>query len=152
MLRRAYQIIKIPGAQNDPEQGVLPTSLTLLMIEGLTQDKIDRLNELDIDNAQILANQNPFTIWPRLPYSLMLIVDWIAQAQLYCFSKEAGVKALRAKSINTIFDLHAALSDAASAAEVAAIAGLCGSAVKPLMLSLESEPSFRHLKEVRDAL
>lgn len=152
MLRRAYQFIKIPGGQNDPDQNVLPTNMSLLMIEGLTRDKIDRLAELDIDNAQILANQNPFIIWPRLPYSLTLIVDWIAQAQLYRFSKEAGVKALRAKSINTIFDLHAALSDAASAKEIAAVAGLCAAAIPAHIVSLEADPSFRHLKEVRAAL
>jgi hypothetical protein len=152
ILRRAYQFVKIPGGQNDPDQNVLPTNMSLLMIEGLTRDKIDRLTELDIDNAQILANQNPFIIWPRLPYSLTLIVDWIAQAQLYDFSKETAMKALRAIGINNIYDLHAALSDAASAQEIAKTAGLCGTAIAAYIVNLAADPSFRNLKEVRDKL
>ncbi len=152
LLKRAYQAVRIPGGQGDPDRTALPSNMNLLMIEGLTSDKIDRLVELDIDNAQILAEQNPFIIWPRLPYSLMLIVDWIAQAQLYRFTKEAGIKALRAKSISTIYDLHGALSDQKSAQEIAAVCGLCPTAIPAYIATLESDPSFRHLREVRNAL
>jgi hypothetical protein len=51
------------------------------MLDDLTKEKVDRLNELGIDSAQVLACQNPFIIWPKLPYDLGLIVDWIAAAQ-----------------------------------------------------------------------
>lgn len=152
LLKRAYQAMKISGGQGDPEQTVLPSNMSLLMIEGLTPDKIDRLTELDIDNAQVLANQNPFIVWPRVPYSLTLIVDWIAQAQLYDSCKETNTKALRAKGINNIYDLHAGLSDAASAKEIAAIAGLCATAIPAYIASLNADPSFRNLKEVREKL
>ncbi len=152
MLRRAFQAMKVTGAQNDPEESVLPTSLSLLMIEGLSREKIDRLMELGIDNAQVLSHQNPFIIWPRLPYGLVLITDWIAQAQLYCFAKEAGTKALRAKGISTIFDLHTGLKDGDSAKDVAAAAGISPPMIAASTASLEANPAFRHLKEVRDAL
>jgi hypothetical protein len=152
MLRRAFQVMKISGSQNDPEQTVLPTNMSLLMIEGLSREKIDRLTELGIDNAQVLASQNPLIIWPRLPYSLTLIVDWIAQAQLYRFTKENGTKALRAKGINNIYDLETALANDKCAQEIATTAGLSASAVAAHIAGLNADPSFRHLKEVREKL
>jgi hypothetical protein len=144
--------MKIVGSQNDPAQAALPTNMSLLMIEGLTRQKIDRLSELGIDNAQILAAQNPLIIWPRLPFSITLLVDWIAQAQLYCFVKEKGALQLRAKGINNIYDLYRALSDKESSAEIATIAGLAPSAVPAYIANLDADPSFRHLREVRNAL
>lgn len=152
MLSRAYQIVKVVGAQKGPEQDHLPTNMSLLMIEGISRDKVSRLAELGIDNAQILANQNPFIIWPRLPYSLTLIVNWIAQAQLYDFVKESGIKALRAKGINNICDLAIALKDATASHEIATIAGLNVTAIDAYIAGLEADPCFRHLKEVRDNL
>jgi hypothetical protein len=154
MARRAFQMIKVPGSQNDPDQNVLPTSLNLLMIEGMSRDKIDRLNELGIDNAQILACQNPFMLWPRLPYDLGLIVDWISQAQLYRFAKETGTKALRQKGISNIFDLFMGLSDpdGDAAKETGELLGLTPSSIASRVASIGQDPCFRRLKEVRDKL
>jgi len=152
LLRQAFKVMKIVGSQNDPDQATLPTNMSLLMIEGLTPQKIDRLNELGIDNAQILAAQNPLIIWSRLPFSITLLVDWIAQAQLYCFVKEKGALQLRTKGINNIYDLYRALSDKKSSAEIATIAGLAPSAVPAYIANLDADPSFRHLREVRNAL
>jgi hypothetical protein len=152
MVRRATEAIKVTGSQNDPEENALPTSLSLLMIEGLSREKIDRLSELGIDNAQVLACQNPFTIWPRLPYSISLIVDWIAQAQLYRFTKEAGTKALRQKGIRTASDLRTALEDEKAAEEIATVAGLLPSAIDTYRKILDSDPTFRNLQEVRATL
>jgi hypothetical protein len=152
MVRRATSAIKVTGSQNDPEENVLPTSLSLLMIEGLSREKIDRLGELGIDNAQVLACQNPFVIWPRLPYSISLIVDWIAQAQLYRFAKEAGTKELRLKGIRTASDLRAALDDDHSAADIATAAGLLPTAMATYRGILDADPAVRNLQEVRAKL
>ena len=152
MARRAFQMIKVSGAQNDPDESVLPTNLSLLMIEGLSRDKIDRLTELGIDNSQVLANQNPFILWPRLPYDLTLIVDWIAQAQLYKFAKEEGTKRLRSKGIDNICALYAALSNADAAASVAELIQVSASTVPAYITIFDQDPSFRRLREVRGAL
>ena len=60
----------------------------------------------------------PFILWPRLPYDLTLIVDWMAQAQLYKFAKEESTQRLRSKGIDNICALYAALSNADAAASV----------------------------------
>ena len=60
MTRKAFQAMKIWGSRADPDDKVRPTSLPLLMIDDLTREKIDRLNELEIDSAEVLAQQNPF--------------------------------------------------------------------------------------------
>jgi hypothetical protein len=102
--RRPFQLIKIAGDQADPAASELPTNLNLLMIEGISRDKIDRLAELGIGSAQYLACQNPFILWPRLPYGLYLLVDWIGQAQLYRLAKEVRLRKMREISMNNIFD------------------------------------------------
>jgi hypothetical protein len=93
--RKAFQIIKVWGSRADPADDVMPSALPLLMIDDLTREKVDRLNEIGIDNAQVLAHQNPFLMLPRLPYELSLIVDWISQAQLYALVRDERLKALR---------------------------------------------------------
>ena len=88
LVRRGFQALKIWGVRSDPPSNTHPLSLPLLMVDDLSCDKIDRLNELGIDNAQVLARQNPFLLWPRLPYDLSLILDWIGQAHLYTFVRD----------------------------------------------------------------
>jgi hypothetical protein len=122
------------------------------MIEGLSRDKIDRLTGLGVDNSQVLANQNPFILWPRLPYNLTLIVDWMAQAQLYKFAKEEGTQRLRSKGIDNICALYAALSNADAAASVAELIRIPASTVPAYITIFNQDPSFRRLREVRDAL
>lgn len=78
---RKFFVQKKPGAQDaasdkdDPSRSSMPTNLNLLMIDGLANEKIDRLAELEISDAQVLSCQNPFLLWVRLPYDLGLIVD-----------------------------------------------------------------------------
>ena len=81
--RRAFQHLKAWGSRDNPALNFRPTSLALLEIDDLTRDKIYRLSELGTDSAHALSRQNPFIIWAKLPYDLSLIIDWIAQAQLY---------------------------------------------------------------------
>jgi hypothetical protein len=150
--RRAFQLVKIAGDQPDPASSELPTNLSLLMIEGMTRDKIDRLAELGIDSAQYLACQNPFILWPRLPYDVRLLVDWIGQAQLYRVAKEPRLKKLREIGVNNVFDLHTALSDKDACTGVCRALDIDAASVTTHLSNLDQDPSFRRLREVRDAL
>ena len=96
MTRKAFQAVKVWGSRADPDEKSRPKSLPLLMIDDLTREKIDRLNELEIDSSEVLALQNPFRLLPRVPYDLSLLVDWIAQAQLYVLVKDDVLQKLRA--------------------------------------------------------
>jgi len=137
--RKAYQAFKIFGSKNDPEAASRPAAMPLLMLDDITRDKIDRLGELGIDNAQILACQNPFLIWPRLPYDLGLIVDWIAQAQLYTLVRERGLKALRGMCVYDVFDLYLRLRDDKARKEVCKILRISEDAGPVIVKQLGSE-------------
>jgi hypothetical protein len=152
MARKAFQALKVFGGRADPDEATRPVSLPLLMVDELTRDKIDRLNELGIDSAQALACQNPFLIWPRLPYELGLIVDWIAQAQLYALVKEAALQKLRAAYVTDIFDLEVRLQDPGARAEMCQLLGVPEASAAALLRQIEDDQSFNRLREVRDAL
>ena len=62
IVRRASQVIKVTSDQPDPKVEALPSNSSLLMIQGLDRDKIDRLSELYVTNAEVLACQNPFIL------------------------------------------------------------------------------------------
>jgi hypothetical protein len=150
--RRAFQAVKVVGDQPDPAADAIPTSLHLLMIEGMTRDKIDRLSELGIDSAHYLSCQNPFVLWPRLPYDLRLLVDWIGQAQLYRWAKGHRLTKTRDIGISNIFDLHTALSDESARPPVCTALGIDPANVAAHLSNLEQDPPFRRLREVRNAL
>lgn len=152
IIRRAFQVIKIWGVRSDPDSDTHPTSLPLLMVDDLSRDKIDRLNELGIDNAQVLANQNPFLLWPRLPYDLTLIVDWIGQAHLYALVRDASLAALRKIFVRDSFDLEIRLTDQASRAGVCQALALDPAAADVLIAQLRADPAYARLKQVREAL
>jgi hypothetical protein len=152
MIRKASQVLKAWGSRDEPPKHVQPHSLALWMIDDLTRDKIDRLNELGIDSAQMLARQNPFLLLPRLPYDLGLLVDWIGQAQLYELVKEEKLKKLRSKCVRDIFDLHVWLADDHARPELCAMLELPATVGNALRRQLEEDSSFRRLREVRGRL
>ena len=152
MTRRAFHVMKIWGSRDDPAPATRPSSLTLLMIDDLSRDKVDRLSELGIDNAQILARQNPFLLLPRLPYELGLLVDWIGQAQLYVLVKDEKLAALRKIFIRDVFDLYVRLQCDAARLPVCTTLGITEVEVLALVRQLDEDPSFARLREVRAAL
>jgi hypothetical protein len=152
MSRRAFQAMKIWGSRDDPPPDARPSSLTLLMIDDLSRDKADRLSELGIDNAQVLARQNPFLMLPRLPYDLGLMVDWISQAQLYVLVKDEKLKALRGIFVRDVFDLHLRLQCEAACPAVCAALGITSPEAPALVRQLDEDPSFARLREVRVGL
>ncbi len=150
--RKAFKMLDSFGSKADPAAETRPTSLPLLMLDDMTKDKADRLGELGIDSAQVLACQNPFIIWPKLPYDLGLIVDWIASAQLYALVKEVGLQKLRARAVSDIFDLHLRLHNADAAAAVCEAIGIDAKEAPALIQQLETDQSFCRLREVQAAL
>ena len=152
MSRKVFQAIKVWGSRPDPKDETLPAALPLLVIDDLTKEKIDRLNELGIDSAQVLARQNPFLLLPRLPFELSLLNDWIAQAQLYVFVKEERLKALRAIYINDIVDLYVRLKNADSSAAVCDTLGRDAKEAGALLQQLEDNVDFTRLLELVQSL
>ena len=152
MTRKAFQAMKIWGSRADPEEKNRPTSLPLLMIDDLTREKIDRLNELEIDSAEVLAQQNPFRLLPRVPYDLSLLVDWIAQAQLYALVKDDVLQKLRTIYVRNVFDFSIRLKEEQSRHEVCQALGLPDSAASAVLQQLECDPSYLRLREVKEAM
>ena len=148
----AFGKLNISGDKDDPTRDKLPSNLNLLMIDGLANEKIDRLSELGISDAQVLSCQNPLILWVRLPYDLALIVDWIAQAQLYVCLREEGFQKARAQQIGDIHKFVSVLSNSAAASDLCGELGLKPSYVAPLLASLNESPCFVRLREVKDAM
>lgn len=152
MSRKAFQALKIWGTRADPAESQRPISLPLLMIDDLTREKIDRLNELGIDSAQELARRNPFLLLPRVPYDLSLLVDWMGQAQLYVMVKEVRLMSLRGLYVRDIFDLHIRLEDQSAQAKVCTALDIPAADALALIKQLTDDPSYMRLRELRDAL
>lgn len=152
MTRKAFQAMKIWGSRAEPDDKVRPKSLPLLMIDDLTRDKIDRLNELEIDSAEVLAQQNPFRLLPRVPYDLSLIVDWIAQAQFYALVRDDVLQKLRAIYIRNLFDLDIRLKDDQARQQVCQALGVAETAAKAVLQQLECDTSYLRLREVKEAM
>jgi hypothetical protein len=148
----AFAKLNITGDKDDPKADTLPTNLNLLMIDGLANEKIDRLSELGITDAQVLSCQNPFTLWTRLPYDFGLIVDWISQAQLYVCLREAAFNTARGQQIGDIHKFVAVLSDKNAGPDLCKKLGMEPSYAAPLLASLNENPCFVRLREVKAAM
>jgi hypothetical protein len=139
-------------SKSAPSYWLMKSEPDVYSIDDLTREKIDRLNELGIDSAQMLAKQNPFLLLPRLPFDLGLLVDWIAQAQLYVLVKEAALAELRKKYVRDIFDLYIRLQNDGSRAAICTSMKIEDADGKVLAVQLEQDASFVRLRETRDAL
>jgi hypothetical protein len=148
----AFGKLNISGDKDDPSRATMPTNLNLLMIDGLANEKIDRLAELGISDAQTLACQNPLNLWIRLPYDLGLIVDWIGQAQLYVCLREDAFHKSRSFQIGDIHKFVSVLSDPAAAGDLCDELGLKRSYVAPLLAGLNDNPCFVRLRELVRAM
>jgi len=122
------------------------------MIQGLDRDKIDRLSELYVTNAAVLACQNPFILWLRLPYELLLLIDWISQAQLYRLMKEDKFVKLRGIGICGSLDFVLVASNPDACEAVAQHIDLPSKVVGALISALRADPTFIRLDEVQGAL
>lgn len=152
IVRRASQVIKVISDQPDPKVELLPSNSSLLMIQGLDRDKIDRLSELYVTNAEVLACQNPFILWLRLPYELLLIINWISQAQLYRMMREEHFVKLRQAGICGSLDFVGTASSSETLEILAQLIGLPVKLIQGLIEALKADPIFIRLAEVQTAL
>jgi hypothetical protein len=152
LARKGFERLKSWHDRREPEEKYRPSSFPLMVIDDLTKEKVERFSELGIDSAQVLACQNPFLLWTRLPYDLGLLTDWIAQAQLYAFARDKGLQKLREICVNDIFDFYQRLASVECAPAVCAAVNVDSNCAGVLLEQLETDQSFARLKEVRDAL
>jgi len=153
MLIKASDLLKstIPS-QRWPAKENLPLNMSLMMIQGMVPDKIDRLNELDVDNAQKLANENPIILWVRTPYTLDVIMDWVAQAQLAMLLEEAALKKLRDVGIRDVFQYFECLSDEPGRTALEQLLQIPPAVLASHGRSLEASPYFQRLLQLRHAI
>jgi hypothetical protein len=136
------------GEQADPAEANVPSNFSLLLIEGLTEDKRSRLEELDIDNCQALASHNPFIIWARTSYQLLHIVDWMAQAQLAVLVSDVGIMRLRLIGIRNIFALVQAWSGPSAVQVANQIPPVTREIAADLLSYILASPDFKRLEQV----
>ncbi|ANQ84967.1 hypothetical protein dqs_1929 [Azoarcus olearius] len=142
---------KIPS-QSWPRKENLPSNLSLLMIQGMVVDKIDRLMELNIDNCQKLAHDNPMVIWVKTSFSLNLIIDWIAQAKLCLLFEDDKLAALRRNGVRDIFQYVQSISDSAGLAAIENILQVPAALIEGHRRSIPMGQSYQELAELRRAL
>jgi hypothetical protein len=152
LIRRASVAIQVLTDQSDPKRDVMPSNSSLLMIQGLDRDKIDRLVELNVTNSEVLACQNPFILWLRLPYELLLVTNWISQAQLYRIVKEDRLLALRAICICGILDFATVAADQKAREAIAPVIGVTPDVIEAYIAALNQDVAYIRLREVNLAL
>jgi hypothetical protein len=151
IIAKAGRRFGLPGEQVDPDASNVPSNFSLLLIEGLTEEKRTRLEELAIDNCQALADHNPFLIWARTSYQLLHVIDWIAQAQLCVLVGQDGIRKLRAIAVRDIFALEGAWAGQ-SKGQVANILAITAEGATDVLVYLQNNPAFKRLKQVYQQL
>jgi hypothetical protein len=139
-------------SQRWPAEKDMPENMTLLMIQGLVDDKISRLMELDVDNCQKLACENAVLIWLRTSYNLEVVVDWVAQAQLSLLFEAEKIQKLRRNGIRDIFSYFDMISDEASLSSMQQILEVKSSIISRHRAVIASHPCYQRLDELRRAL
>ena len=138
--------------QRQAAQANLPQDMALSMLQGMVDDKIERLIEIDIDNCQKLAEENAVIVWLRTAYNLELIADWVAQAQLCIRFEDNKILALRQVGIRDIFGYVAAISDDAARAAVQTVLQIPAPIIANHALAIAADPAFERLRQLRVAL
>jgi hypothetical protein len=151
LVTKVTKYFGLTEAQREPDAANIPGRLPLSLIEGITEPKKARLEELDLDSCHALAGHNPFLIWARTSYQLLHIVDWIAQAQLVTLVKDGGAQKLRALGIRDVFGLVTALSGG-SKSQVANVLAITPEVAGDMLKYLQDCPAFKRLEDVYSAL
>ncbi|MCJ2129142.1 hypothetical protein [Methylobacterium sp. E-045] len=81
------------------------------VIDGIDTEIRDRLADYHIKSVQNLAAANPLMLFVETPYGVYQIMDWVAQAQLYCSTGQSSLVKLWGLGIRTIFDLERVIFD-----------------------------------------
>ena len=97
--------------------------LSLENIEGIGMQHRERLEEIEIDNAQNLANAGLTQLMLETPYESRLLLDWIGQAKLLCLVKDK-IDNFRNIGIRTVFDIRILDGSAATIQKMAQAANI----------------------------
>lgn len=125
--------------------------LPLNMIEGINSFHRFRLGELAVDNAQNLAETHFIDLALKTPYNPSQIIDWIAQAKLYCYFKD-DLNQLRKVGIRNAFDYDAATKKAEELNALAELTGLSPLHLTLVARQLADDPTLTHLGRFRKKL
>ena len=131
-----YLIQKLPQLRVkrlDPDAPKAFRAMPVDMIDGIDSQVSFRLAEQEIVDIENLATQNPILLCTETPYSLLQVIDWIAQAQLVL---EVGPKAycrLRDLGLRTVFALENIQGD--PQLEATALKVLYGDSDRPTQLA-----------------
>jgi hypothetical protein len=142
---------KVPF-QRWPENQSMPERMPLTIIQGILEDKEERLKENDIDNCQQLASENPILMWMRTPYNIYLICDWVAQAQLYRLVGSESFRSLQENGIRNVFSYLTLISDDDAVSKLPAKIALDAELARAHLRILNDDPDLCRLKELHDAL
>lgn len=140
------------NTQPKPVQDTIPGDLSLIMLDGMRKEVRLRFEEMGMENAQSLAECNPFVLWARTSFQLQHIIDWIAQAQLFVVVRAEGMKSLRAIGIRDIFAFRIAAENPQGVTSLATTLDYPEPILKSLVASLDKDTSCSRLNEVRDVL
>lgn len=122
--------------------------LPLNMIEGINSFHRFRLGELAVDNAQNLAETNFIDLVLKTPYNPSQIIDWIAQAKLYCYFKEDLAK-LRSVGIRNAFDYCSAAEKEEELSAISELTTMAPVHLKLVARQLSDDPTLEHLARFR---
>jgi hypothetical protein len=131
-----YLLQKVPQLRVkrlDPASYSAFRAMPIDMIDGIDSQVSFRLAEREIIDVENLATENPILLSTETPYSLLQVIDWIAQAQL---ALEVGPKAyrqLRDLGLRTIFTLERIQGD--QQLELAALRILYEDGNRPIQLA-----------------
>jgi hypothetical protein len=139
------------ATQRPASQANLPQDMALTMVQGMVDDKIQRLMELDVDNCQKLAEENAVLLWVRTSYNLELIADWVAQAQLCTRFEDDKIESLRRVGIRDIFDYRAAIAADPARAAVESVLQIPLDIIANHATGIDGDPAFQRLRQLRNA-
>lgn len=124
--------------------------LPLEMIEGVNLFNRVRLSEVGIDNAQNLAEANIKELILKTPYNPLLLLDWIAQANLYIAIKD-DIDGLRKAGIRTVFDFLTT-GRQNNFAEIATLTNIPSEKLAAIHTIITDDPRISTLNDVREKL
>jgi hypothetical protein len=138
--------------QRWPREDDMPQVMPVSLIEGLVDDKAERLRELDIDSCQKLACENAVLLWLRTAYNMEIIVDWIAQAQLCVRFEPDKILVLRSNGIRDIFVYHEQIGKPPSLTAVQVLVKIPKEILEGHVSNIDQDPAYQRLMELRSAL
>ncbi|MBU1003224.1 MAG: hypothetical protein KKE73_11990 [Proteobacteria bacterium] len=133
-------------------RGQRTKELPLDMIEGINLFTKTRLAEVDVDNAQNLAEANFVELMLRTPFNPWKILDWIAQAKLYVRIPRA-IEELRDQGVRTVFDFLAVTdSDSPGPGHLERTKSLEPETILRLRRAMQEDPGIALLLDMRRRL